>query len=150
MNNLINQLPSSKVRDVFGCERAACFLVDEDQRLIWSPASPDCPRGLVIPADKGIVGIVARTGDTYVTNSPNSDPNWGGDVEPKKFRTRNILTVPVKTSKNVRNQILAVIQALNKPGNFNNYDVEIMSILSSEIANHFDRLAFTILSKNMC
>ena len=46
--------------------------------------------------------------------SRRKDPNWGGDVDPS-FYTRSMLTVPVKTGRmNRRNQVVAVIQALNK------------------------------------
>ncbi|CAD7965294.1 unnamed protein product [Amoebophrya sp. A25] len=133
-----------KVRDVLSCERAVCFLVDEDQKQIWSPASHDCPKGLLVSAERGIVGIVAKTGEAYVANHVRRDPNWFGDID-ENFRTYNLLTVPVKTQTKVRFQVTAVVQAANKRGDFDRYDVEIMSILATEIANHFDRLAFTIL-----
>ncbi|CAD7973162.1 unnamed protein product, partial [Amoebophrya sp. A120] len=45
----------------------------------------------------------------------------------------------------LRNQVVAVVQAVNKKGDFDRHDVEIMNILASEIANHFDRLTLTIL-----
>ena len=36
----------------------------------------------------------------------------------ENFYSRNMLTVAVKTNKKIRNQVVAVVQALNKKGEF--------------------------------
>lgn len=157
-----------KVRDVLHCERAVCFLVDEDHERIWSPATVECPKGLSVSLKspdgsgrlKSIVGIVATTGQPYLSNAVRKDPNWNGDIE-ENFRTRNLLTVPVKTQQKLRSQVVAIVQAVNKKkrsfggggststssavDGFERHDVEIMEMLAKEIANQFDRLTLTIL-----
>ena len=101
---------------------------------IWTPASPDCPQGLRFDASRGIIGICARTGGVYVSNNVRKDPNWHGDVD-ENFCTKNLLTVPVKTSKKLRNQIVGVIQALNKRGgDFTSHDVEMMKVSAAAIS----------------
>ena len=52
----------------------------------------------------------------------------------------------MQTTKQIRNQIVAVIQAVNKPTDFAQADIELLEMLSVEIANHFDRFDFVHVS----
>ena len=44
---------------------------------------------------QGVIAHVAATHQGRISNDPASDPNWLGDVNPEKFTTMNLLTVPV-------------------------------------------------------
>jgi hypothetical protein len=76
------------------------FFHDEQKKILWSPAnSTTRPEGIMLrygEDKKGVASHVATSGVARISNNPREDEHWYGDVEPQKFKTLNILTVPVK------------------------------------------------------
>jgi HD-GYP domain-containing protein (c-di-GMP phosphodiesterase class II) len=67
-------------------------------------------RDLRVPVGQGIVGSVARSGAAEVVNDVATDARWHGD--PKGFKTRAILTVPLR----IQGAVIGVLQLLNPVG----------------------------------
>jgi len=119
-----------------GCERATMYLVDVKtgdlvSHLVW-------PRGfegtIRIPPGRGIAGHVARDGRALVIDDVQSDERFDPSHDERSgYRTRSVLTVPVK---NRNGRVLGVLQALNKSGEsgFDEADLEYTSILAAHAA----------------
>ncbi|HBL29281.1 MAG TPA: phosphohydrolase [Acidobacteria bacterium] len=87
-------------------------------------------RHLRVPMGHGIVGIVAESGVAELVNEPAADPRWHGD--PPGFRTRAILTVPLR----VRGAVIGVLQLLNPVGRglFTEDDLQRMTLFAGVLA----------------
>jgi signal transduction histidine kinase len=67
--------------------------------------------GMKTPVGKGIVGVVAETGQPLIINDVAADPRWNiGFDETTDFKTKDILCVPMIT----HNRVIGVIEVLNK------------------------------------
>lgn len=87
-------------------------------------------RNLRVPVGQGIVGSVAETGVAEVVDDVSSDGRWHGD--PKGFRTRAILTVPLT----VQGSVIGVLQLLNPVGRerFTEGDLRRMKLFAGVLA----------------
>jgi adenylate cyclase len=109
-------------------DRSTLFLLDRDHGELWSKvASADDGQMMEIriPADRGIAGYVASTGQTL--NIPNAyeDPRFDPSVDQRTgYQTRTILCMPVFNSAEI---LIGVTQLINKnQGCFNGSDEEFM------------------------
>jgi len=85
--------------------------------------------GLNIRSDKGIVGLVARTGRPYISEDLARDKVWAGIKD--SGRNKNMMAVPLK----IKGSVIGVIEAINKADAepFSKADLRVLS----SIANHF-------------
>ncbi|UCG34336.1 MAG: SpoIIE family protein phosphatase [Phycisphaerales bacterium] len=115
---------------VLQCERATVFLLDRDRHELYSKVATGVQE-IRFPADKGISGQVATTGQ--VSNVPDAyaDPRFNPDIDRSTgFRTRNILTVPLN---GLQEQRIGVLQLLNKRGGpFGEEDEELALTLGAQ------------------
>jgi putative methionine-R-sulfoxide reductase with GAF domain len=112
-------------------ERATIYVVDADKAELWSRvALGDGVGEIRVPLGTGIAGMVALTGETINLLDAYSDSRFNPDVDRRTgYRTRNLLTVPVKSS---RGSIIGVFQVLNKrQGDFTREDVELLLALAA-------------------
>lgn len=118
-----------EARDLMQADRSTLFLFDRDRHELWSKvAVADDQQGRVeirIPANRGIAGYVASTGETL--NIPNAyeDPRFDPSVDHRTgYHTRNILCMPVFNSSGV---LIGVTQLINKDqGSFTGSDEDFM------------------------
>jgi HD-GYP domain-containing protein (c-di-GMP phosphodiesterase class II) len=115
-------------------ETSSIWDVDEEKqelffRVVRGRAAGEI-RDLRVPVGQGIVGSVARTGVSEVVNDVASDARWRGD--PKGFKTRAILTVPLL----VQGGVIGVVQLLNPVGRerFTAGDLQRMSQFAGVLA----------------
>lgn len=117
-----------KIRELLDAERGSVFLVARTAPVmtgtsihpigeIWSKfaegAASD-PVKIRLPISRGIVGRVARSGETLNVPDPYNHPDFDPEVDRKTgFRTRSILCMPIFDRE--RN-VFAVAQVLNKRG----------------------------------
>jgi GAF domain-containing protein len=109
-------------------------MVDHSNAEIWSRvAMGDGVGEIRVPLGTGISGMTALTGETIMIDDPYKDDRFNSDVDRRTgYRTRNLLTMPVKSAKGA---ILGVFQLLNKrQGKFGKEDIELLSTLAASAA----------------
>jgi adenylate cyclase len=115
-------------------ERCTLFLVDRVTGELWSKVAqgPEM-KEIRVPRGAGIVGHVANTGSTVNIPDAYKDPRFNPEVDKRTgYRTRSILTMPVRDEKQ---EIIGVMQVLNKrTGPFSAEDEELMGALASQTA----------------
>ena len=112
-----------------------------------------------IPLDKGIAGAAYASRCTEIVSDAQNDPRFNRTIDDKTgFRTRNIICVPVKLyhsgleeldqrstvrrpkqgtvpdSSAESHEVVAVLQALNREGNFVRADAVVLEAFSSMLA----------------
>jgi adenylate cyclase len=117
-----------EARGLMQADRSTLFLLDREQGQLWSKVETADGSTLMeirIPADRGIAGYVASTGQSL--NIPNAyeDPRFDPSTDKRTgYRTRNILCMPVYNSEGV---LIGVTQLINKhQGSFTSSDEEFM------------------------
>jgi phosphoserine phosphatase len=117
-------------REVLECERATVFLLDRDRDELYSKVATGVEE-IRFPADKGISGQVAVTGE--ISNVPDAyaDPRFNPEIDKATgFHTRNILTIPLNGLDGRR---IGVLQLLNKHGgSFTGDDEELAATLGAQ------------------
>ncbi|PSN18501.1 adenylate/guanylate cyclase domain-containing protein [filamentous cyanobacterium CCP5] len=118
----------AQARDLMQADRSTLWLIDEKNNELWSKVKSGDGSTLIelrIPADKGIVGYVASTGETLNIPDAYKDPRFSDEADKRTgYRTRNILCMPVFDSSG---RLIAATQLINKlQGSFTSSDEEFM------------------------
>jgi response regulator RpfG family c-di-GMP phosphodiesterase len=118
---------------VLQAERSSLFLLDEEAGELYSVVAQE--QGEIrFPRGKGIAGSVADSGISLLIPDAYQDPRFNHEIDQKTgFRTRSILSVPLK---NQRGEILGVAQVLNRLDNepFDEEDLLALEALASMAA----------------
>jgi sigma-B regulation protein RsbU (phosphoserine phosphatase) len=115
-------------------ERGTLFLVDEKTDEIWSLIAQGMEKQEIrLPRGRGIAGHVALTGEIVNIPDAYADDRFNPEVDKRTgFRTRNILTLPIR---NKATKIIAALQLLNKAtGSFTDEDTDVLLTLSGQMA----------------
>jgi adenylate cyclase len=117
-----------EARDLMSADRSTLWLIDEESNELWSKVKNADGTSLIdlrIPADRGIVGYVASTGETLNIPDAYKDPRFDPASDKRTgYLTRTILCMPVFNSGG---KLIAVTQLINKKqGTFNSSDEEFM------------------------
>jgi HD-GYP domain-containing protein (c-di-GMP phosphodiesterase class II) len=116
------------------------LLDDEKKRLYFEVALGDREETLktiTLDLGEGIAGWVAKQGKPLVVNRPDKDLRFLKEVDGKtKFRSRNLLCVPIKVKK----KVIGVLEAVNKRGGegFNQADLALFNSLADQVAIALD------------
>jgi adenylate cyclase len=118
-----------EARDLMQADRSTLFLIDRDRHELWSKVAVADNQNqrieIRLPANRGIAGYVASTGETL--NIPNAyeDPRFDPTVDQSTgYHTRNILCMPVFNSSGT---LIGVTQLINKDqGSFTGSDEDFM------------------------
>ena len=96
-------------------DRSSIFLLDESRRELWSRVALGMGEQVIrFPADRGIAGHVASTGELLNVADPYTDPRFNQTVDRQTgYRTRSILCGPLRARDG---RIVGVLQILNKRG----------------------------------
>ncbi|MEO0756729.1 MAG: GAF domain-containing protein [Cyanobacteria bacterium J06648_16] len=118
----------AEARDLMQADRSTLWLLDERKQELWSKVkSADGQQLLELrqPADKGIVGHVASTGETLNIPKAYEDPRFDPTADKKTgYHTRTILCMPVFDSNS---KLIGVTQLINRAqGAFNSSDESFM------------------------
>lgn len=98
-------------RSVVDATRGSIFLLDRDKNELWSKVAQGA-REIRFPADKGIAGHVAQTKTPLNIPDAYADSRFNPAVDKATgFHTRNMLTVPMLSTKE---EVVGVLQVLNK------------------------------------
>ena len=96
-------------------DRSSIFLLDEARHELWSRVALGMDEQVIrFPADRGIAGHVATTGELVNVADPYADPRFNPNVDRQTgYRTRSILCGPLRSRDG---RIVGVLQVLNKRG----------------------------------
>lgn len=120
-----------RVTAILGVDRSTLFIVDQEEGVLWSKVAQKS-EPIRIPLSSGIAGSVARTGEILNIPDAYADERFNPEVDRRTgFRTRNMLCIPVRSREN---EIIAVIQAINKQGShFDKEDEGFLCALAAQI-----------------
>ena len=120
------------VTNILHADRSTLFMYDNKREDLWSHVAQGLDGVEIrIPKDKGIAGHVFTTGETVNIPDAYADHRFNKDVDKETgYKTENILCVPVT---NKSNEIVGVIQVLNKKGSsFNAMDERRLKAFSAQ------------------
>nr|HEX4315047.1 sigma-54-dependent Fis family transcriptional regulator [Kofleriaceae bacterium] len=129
---------AARVAQALGADRATLWLLDAATGEIRSRVAtlPELPE-LRVPANYGVVGHVAATGELVNIRDAASDPRWAGSqiAERIGYATSSMLTAAIVR----RGQIRGVLQVLNKrDGTFTSRDEDFVRALAEQIGRALD------------
>jgi two-component sensor histidine kinase len=128
-------------RLVMRSEASSLLLTDDENEEIFIsvPTGPakDEVVGKSIPQYKGIAGWVLEHKKPYLTNDVTQSEHFYGDLA-KSFTTRNLICVPLINKKN---EVIGVIQALNKrkEDDYKSVEIPVFQALASHITIAIER-----------
>ena len=133
------ELITGEVRDLLGLEGAMVILLDEEnQEFFFREAVFDKTetgkkfKELRYPVDKGIAGLVYRTGKPQIVEDVQKSPYFAHEVDRQAMhRTRNMADVPLE----IEGRIIGVLCAVNKKeGKFEQSDIELLTTIGNLVA----------------
>lgn len=124
----ILELVLEQISQLLNAEAGSIFLLNEKTKelelKVATNLSEEEIEKIKVPLGKGLAGFVAEKNQSVNIKDVSQDDRFYSNIDHiTGFKTKNILTVPLKTS----NKIVGVLQALNKKdGNFFSEEDEIL------------------------
>lgn len=112
--NVLIRTIAEETKTALNADRCTVFLYDRETNELYSKVATglDDVKELRIPADKGLAGHVAQTGETINIKDAYKDKRFNPEVDLKTgYKTKTILCMPIK---NFNQEIIGVFQVLNK------------------------------------
>jgi adenylate cyclase len=124
----------TEARTLMQADRSTLFLLDRDRNELWSKVAQADGETLLeirIPADRGIAGYVASTGQSLNVPNAYEDPRFDSRIDRQTgYCTRTILCMPVCNSEG---KLIGVTQLINKlQGTFNASDEKFMQAFNTQ------------------
>jgi adenylate cyclase len=136
-------------KEVMSAEASSLLIMDPEagklRFLVATGKAGEAMRGDTVELGRGIAGYVGKTGESLLIPDAYQDPRFDSSYDQRTgFRTRSILTVPLRTSEGV----IGVVQVMNKIGGhaFDQHDLNLfesfasMAGISLQNARLFDRI----------
>ena len=128
-------LISEYAKTVIKAERCSIFIHDRVEQEFWTTIS-DGVEKIVVPTDRGLVGLTLHDKKPIVANDPYSHPDFMSEVDKETgFVTKNIITAPIFTSKR---DIIGVLELINKDGDFDKEDVRFMIFFAHYVSGFLE------------
>jgi adenylate cyclase len=123
-----------QARDLMQADRSTLFLLKREANELWTKVAKADGKTMVeirIPANKGIAGYVASTGQTLNITDAYDDPRFDPTTDQQTgYRTRTVLCMPVH---NAIGELIGVTQLINKnQGSFTTSDEEFLRAFNSQ------------------
>ncbi len=123
-----------QARDLMQADRSTLFLLNREANELWTKVATADDKTMVeirIPANKGIAGYVASTGQPLNITDAYDDPRFDPSTDRKTgYRTRTVLCMPVH---NAKGELIGVTQLINKTqGTFTTSDEEFLRAFNSQ------------------
>ncbi|MEB3282815.1 MAG: adenylate/guanylate cyclase domain-containing protein [Lyngbya sp.] len=127
-------LVMEQARRLMHADRSTIFLYNKEKNELWSKVAKADGRTMMeirIPANRGIAGFVASTGQVLNITDAYTDPRFDPSVDQQTgYRTRNILCMPVYNSAG---ELIGVTQLINKhKGSFINSDEAFLRAFNAQ------------------
>ena len=128
------QAVMDEARKLMQADRSTLFLLDREKGELWSriaKADGKTTIDIRIPANRGIAGFVASTGEILNITNAYEDPRFDPTIDRSTgYLTRTILCMPVFNSEG---HLIGVTQLINKHhGSFNRSDEEFMQAFNTQ------------------
>jgi PAS domain S-box-containing protein len=132
-------LITREVQDLLQVEGAMVILLDEaNQEFFFREAVFEKTetgtnfKEIRYPADKGIAGLVYRTGKPQIVQDAYKNPYFVRDIDRQvNYRTRNMADVPLE----IEGRMIGVLCAVNKKeGAFDQSDIELLTTIGNLVA----------------
>ncbi len=123
-----------QARDLMQADRSTLFLLNRETNELWTKVAKADGKTMVeirIPANKGIAGYVASTGQPLNITDAYDDPRFDPSTDRQTgYRTRTVLCMPVH---NAKGELIGVTQLINKnQGTFTTSDEEFLRAFNSQ------------------
>jgi adenylate cyclase len=123
-----------QARDLMQADRSTLFLLSKETNELWTKVATADGRMMMeirIPANKGIAGYVASTGQTLNITDAYQDPRFDPSTDKRTgYQTRTILCMPVFNSAG---SLIGVTQLINKQqGSFTSSDEAFMKAFNAQ------------------
>ena len=132
-------LITKEIQDLLGVEGAMVILLDEaNQEFFFREAVFDKSetgtnfKEIRYPIDKGIAGLVYRTGKPQIIKDAYKNPHFVREIDRQAhYRTRNMLDVPLM----LEGRMIGVLCAVNKKeGDFSQTHVDVLTTIANLVA----------------
>jgi len=122
-----------RVQAVLGTEAASILTLEKDE-LVFQVAIGDKASELKpfrIPITQGIAGWVARHAQGTFSNDAYRDQRFSGNIDQRSgFVTQMVMAAPLI----VKNRVIGVVEVFNKPGGFDDSDLDLLSTIGASAA----------------
>lgn len=128
---LLLKTVAQEIRKVLDADRCSVFLLDKvNNQLVSKIALGMGTQEIRFPADSGLAGYVAQSGEIINIKDAYSDSRFNQDIDKETgYKTETILCMPIW---NMKHEILGVFQVLNKiNGTFTKEDEELLIAIGS-------------------
>lgn len=112
-------------------DRCTVFLYDKNNNELWSKVALGMDsQEIRFPADKGLAGHVANTGETINIKDAYQDDRFNKEIDLQTgYKTKTILCMPIR---NLKQEIIGAFQVLNKlDGEFTEEDEDLLVAIGS-------------------
>lgn len=124
--NVLLKVIAEETKNAIQADRCTVFIYDKEKNELWSKVALGMEsQEIRFPADRGLAGYVAQTGETINIEDAYNDSRFNKDVDIKSgYHTKSILCMPIK---NNNQEIIGAIQVLNKlNGTFTKNDEDLL------------------------
>lgn len=126
---------SKYAKEITGADRCSMFIYDAERHEFWTILADGVER-IVVPSDKGFIGETLKVKKPIIENDVDSNPYFLSFIDKKTgYRTKNIITAPIFNSSN---EIVGVLELLNKKGGFNEDDSKYMTFFAHSLSEFID------------
>ncbi|MBN1535294.1 MAG: GAF domain-containing sensor histidine kinase [Anaerolineales bacterium] len=135
LNKLLNRIVHAAA-DLSNAQAASILLYDEKNKQFFFQAASnmDSPvmKGLVVPYDSSIAGVIASERKPIIISDTQRDPRHFKKIaKPTGVLTRSLLGVPLLT----KDKVVGVLEAINKSeGDFTEEDKKLLLALGAQAA----------------
>lgn len=129
--DLLLETTAKETAKALNADRCTVFLHDKENDELWSKVATGMgAEEIRFPANKGLAGYVAKTGNTINIQDAYNDERFNKEIDNKTgYTTKTILCMPIR---NIKHEIIGVFQVLNKNnGIFTSEDEDILIALGS-------------------
>ncbi|HSA06972.1 MAG TPA: tetratricopeptide repeat protein [Candidatus Gastranaerophilales bacterium] len=123
---------AQETQKALSSDRCTVFLYDRDNNELWSKVALGMgSQEIRFPANMGLAGHVATTGETINIKDAYNDSRFNKEIDKKTgYKTKTILCMPMR---NLNHEIVGVFQVLNKFGNehFSAEDEDLLIAIGS-------------------
>ena len=131
------QLNAAMARDLIGAERCSIWLIDSRANQLWTKVAHGVDE-LRVPAGTGIVGACIAENKPIVVNDVSQDPRFRSQVDHRTgFKTHSLLAMPLIGEGG---NVIGALQILNKPGGFDDRDLNLLGLAASYSATAIETL----------
>lgn len=126
------QLNAAMARDLVGADRCSIWLIDARSNQLWTKVAHGV-RELRIPAGEGVIGACIAANQPVVVNDASQDARFDRKVDQETgYRTHSLLALPLRGADG---SVIGALQALNKPGGFEEQDVDLLGLAAAYSAS---------------